>query len=98
VKHFKVPVPENWGAIQKPREPRVAQSSERQTGQVVCYSTIHGFGWIRPDDGGKDVHVGVLAVEQSGLSDLRPGDEVSFIIGGGRRPTARNIKILAENS
>jgi cold shock protein len=96
MKHLKTPVPKNWADAQKPSTPRVAQSTERQTGQVVRYSTTHGFGWIRPDDGGKDVHVGVLAVEQAGLSDLRPGDELSFTIGGDRRPTARNIKILGE--
>jgi cold shock protein len=37
-----------------------------------------GFGFIAPDDGGKDAFVHISAVERSGLGSLRDGQKVSF--------------------
>ncbi len=48
------------------------------TGVVKWFNTQKGFGFIQPDDGGKDVFVHISAVERAGLSDLRDGQKVSF--------------------
>ena len=50
----------------------------RQIGTVKFYNAQKGFGFIKPDDGGKDVFVHVTAVEQSGISSLDEGMRISF--------------------
>ena len=48
------------------------------TGTVKFYNDQKGFGFIQPDDGGKDVFVHVSAVERSGMGGLGEGQKVSF--------------------
>ena len=48
------------------------------TGTVKWYNPEKGFGFIQPDDGGKDAFVHVSAVERAGMSDLREGQKISF--------------------
>lgn len=50
----------------------------RQTGVVKFFNKTKGFGFITPDNGGKDVFVHVTAVERSGLPGLDEGMRVSF--------------------
>ena len=50
----------------------------RQTGTVKFFNQSKGFGFIKPDDGGKDVFVHVTAVENSRLTALDEGMRVSF--------------------
>jgi cold shock protein len=50
----------------------------RQSGTVKFYNAQKGFGFIKPDDGGKDVFVHVTAVEQSGIPGLDEGMRISF--------------------
>ena len=50
----------------------------RQTGTVKFFNHSRGFGFITPDDGGKDVFVHVTAVERSGISGLTDGMRISF--------------------
>ncbi len=50
----------------------------RQTGTVKFFNHSKGFGFITPDEGGKDVFVHVTAVERSGLGGLDEGMRVSF--------------------
>ena len=50
----------------------------RQSGTVKFYNSQKGFGFITPDDGGKDVFVHVTAIEQSGIGTLDEGMRVSF--------------------
>ncbi|BCP54639.1 cold-shock protein [Kaistia sp. 32K] len=50
----------------------------RQTGTVKFFNASKGFGFITPDDGGKDVFVHVTAVERSGLSNLNDGMRITF--------------------
>ncbi|HEY7852688.1 MAG TPA: cold-shock protein [Caulobacteraceae bacterium] len=47
-------------------------------GTVKWFNSTKGFGFIQPDDGGKDVFVHVSAVERSGLGGLGEGQKVSF--------------------
>jgi cold shock protein len=48
------------------------------TGTVKFYNDQKGFGFIQPDDGGKDVFVHATALERAGLNGLREGQKVSF--------------------
>ena len=48
------------------------------TGTVKWFNGQKGFGFIQPDDGGKDVFVHISAVERAGLSGLNEGQKVSF--------------------
>jgi CspA family cold shock protein len=45
---------------------------------VKFYNTQKGFGFIAPDDGGKDVFVHATALERAGIPSLREGQKVSF--------------------
>jgi CspA family cold shock protein len=48
------------------------------TGTVKWFNTQKGFGFIQPDDGGKDVFVHISAVERAGLKGLKDGQKLSF--------------------
>lgn len=48
------------------------------TGTVKFFNTTKGFGFITPDDGGKDVFVHITAVQAAGLTGLNDGQRVSF--------------------
>lgn len=48
------------------------------TGTVKWFNYDKGFGFISPDDGGKDAFVHISAVERAGMSDLREGQKVGF--------------------
>jgi CspA family cold shock protein len=48
------------------------------TGTVKWYNDQKGFGFIQPDDGGKDVFVHATALERAGLRGLVEGQKVSF--------------------
>jgi cold shock protein len=50
----------------------------RQNGTVKFFNASKGYGFITPDDGGKDVFVHVTAVERSGIPGLNDGMRISF--------------------
>lgn len=47
-------------------------------GTVKFYNSQKGFGFIQPDDGGKDVFVHATALERAGMMGLSEGQKVSF--------------------
>jgi CspA family cold shock protein len=55
------------------------------TGTVKFFKSQKGFGFIQPDDGGKDVFVHVSAVERAGMRGLVEGQKVSFEVETDRR-------------
>ena len=66
-----------------------------QVGTVKFFNTTKGFGFIAPDDGGKDVFVHASAVERSNLPPLVEGQKVSFELEDDRRgrgPQAVNLQ------
>jgi len=64
------------------------------TGTVKWFNATKGYGFIQPDDGGKDVFVHVTAVQQAGLAGLNEGQKVSFDLASDRGKTsAANLKI-----
>ena len=48
------------------------------TGTVKWFNTTKGYGFIQPDDGGKDVFVHISAVERAGLRSHNEGQKVEF--------------------
>jgi CspA family cold shock protein len=66
------------------------------TGTVKWFNTTKGFGFIAPDNGGKDVFVHISAVERAGLTGLADDQKVEFDLEAGRdgRESAGNIKLV----
>jgi cold shock protein len=52
---------------------------------VKWFNSQKGFGFIQPEDGGKDVFVHISAVERAGLNTLNEGQKVSFDVVDDRR-------------
>jgi CspA family cold shock protein len=48
------------------------------TGTVKFFNTQKGFGFIRPNDGSKDVFVHISAVQRAGLTTLVEGQKISY--------------------
>jgi CspA family cold shock protein len=63
-------------------------------GTVKFFNTQKGFGFIAPEQGGKDVFVHISAVERSGMSTLSDGQKVSFDLERDRqgRDSATNLR------
>ena len=55
------------------------------TGTVKFYNDQKGFGFIQPDDGGKDVFVHATALERAGIRGLVEGQKVTFDTAEDRR-------------
>ena len=64
------------------------------TGTVKWFNTTKGFGFIAPDDGGKDIFVHISAVEQSGMTGLADNQKIEFDLIEGRdgRQMAGNLR------
>jgi len=64
------------------------------TGIVKWFNSNKGYGFIQPDNGGKDVFVHISAVERAGLSDLREGAKVSYEVVANRgKKSAENLAV-----
>lgn len=64
------------------------------TGTVKWFNATKGYGFIQPDDGGKDVFLHISAVEQAGLSNVNEGAKIEYDIVADRgKQSAGNLKI-----
>ncbi|MEN9060699.1 cold-shock protein [Ponticoccus litoralis] len=66
------------------------------TGTVKWFNTTKGYGFIQPEDGGKDVFVHISAVERSGLTGLQDNQKVSYELQSDRdgKESAGNLELL----
>jgi CspA family cold shock protein len=55
------------------------------TGTVKWFNGEKGYGFIQPDDGGKDVFVHISALEQAGMRTLVEGQKIQYEILADRR-------------
>ena len=62
------------------------------TGTVKWFNPTKGYGFIEPEEGGKDAFVHISAVERAGLGSLNEGQKVSYEL-----QTGQNGKSSAEN-
>ncbi|MCG7520099.1 MULTISPECIES: cold-shock protein [Alphaproteobacteria] len=64
-------------------------------GTVKWFNTTKGYGFIAPEDGGKDVFVHISSVERSGLTGLADNQKVTYELRSGRdgRESADNIEL-----
>lgn len=68
----------------------------RQSGTIKFFNAQRGFGFITPDEGGKDIFVHITALERSGLPALEEGTRVTFETQAdkrGRGPQAINVSL-----
>jgi len=66
-----------------------------RTGTVKFYNSQKGFGFIQPEDGGKDVFVHATAIERAGMRGLVEGQKIGFEVETDRRsgkPAAANLQ------
>jgi CspA family cold shock protein len=69
-------------------------SGPEQQGTVKWYNTSKGFGFIAPEDGGKDVFVHASALRRAGLTELAEGQRVTIQVTQGQKgPEAASIRI-----
>ena len=67
------------------------------TGTVKWFNETKGYGFIQPDQGGKDVFVHVSAVERSGMRGLAEGTKISYEVEADRKSgkeSAANLKAV----
>ncbi len=66
------------------------------TGTVKWFNPDKGFGFIAPDEGGKDVFVHITAVRAAGLESLQDDQKVEFEMEAGRdgRSSAGSLQLL----
>ena len=78
--------------------PGEAPSGE-QTGSVVTYFEAKGFGFLRPDDGGRDIFFHVSRLAEGLATDLRPGTKVLYELGMDRtgKMAASSLRIAPAN-
>ena len=68
-----------------------------RTGTVKFYNSQKGYGFISPDDGGKDVFVHATALERAGLRGLVEGQKIGYDVEPDRRSgkdAATNLQLV----
>ena len=69
--------------------------NDMPTGTVKWFNDSKGFGFITPDDGGKDLFAHHSSIQGAGFKSLKEGQKVSFDVTQGQKgPAAANIKPL----
>jgi CspA family cold shock protein len=67
------------------------------TGTVKWFNQEKGYGFIQPDDGGKDVFVHITAVERARMPALREGQKIKYDLEMDRgKPAAGNLSAVGD--
>ena len=67
------------------------------TGTVKWFNEQKGYGFIQPDNGGKDVFVHATALERAGMRGLREGQKISYELQTDQR-TGRTSAVNLQNA
>jgi CspA family cold shock protein len=71
------------------------QRNDMSTGTVKWFNDAKGFGFITPDDGGKDLFAHHSNIQMAGYKSLKEAQKVSFdVVQGPKGPAASNIKAI----
>jgi CspA family cold shock protein len=71
------------------------ERNDMSTGTVKWFNDSKGFGFITPDDGGKDLFAHHTSVQMDGYKSLKEAQKVSFdVVQGPKGPAASNIRAL----
>jgi CspA family cold shock protein len=65
------------------------------TGTVKWFNTTKGYGFIAPEEGDTDVFVHISAVQNSGMTDLQEGQQVSYELEEGKNGKTAAINLKA---
>ncbi len=79
-------------------EGEAGEQAGEQSGSVVTYFEAKGFGFVRPDDGGRDIIFHTSRLTEGEATDLRPGTRVLYELGMDRtgKMAARSLRIAPE--
>jgi CspA family cold shock protein len=66
------------------------------SGTVKWFNSQKGYGFIQPDDGGKDVFVHVTAVERAGMHGLDEGQQLNYELEAGRDGKSSAVNLQAK--
>lgn len=94
------PIPERrcgWAAVRIVRAgDQWRENVTMPIGTVKWFNTTKGFGFITPDEGGKDAFVHITAVQRAGLRSLNERQRIRFELQPGRneRSAAKNLSVI----
>lgn len=72
----------------------MSDSNSRYTGKVKFYNSQKGYGFLKPDDGSKDIFIGIKALP-NGVDTLLPDQRVSYKIKDAPKgPAATAMELL----
>jgi CspA family cold shock protein len=66
-------------------------------GTVKWFNPVKGYGFIEPEEGGKDVFVHISAVQRAGMETLREGQKIQFEIVPGRDGKTSADNLVAQD-
>jgi cold shock protein len=76
-------------------QPSADRPTVQETGTVKWYNAMKGFGFVGPDQGGKDIFVHASALERSGIMGLAEGQRVAVDVADGQKgPEAVSLRLV----
>ena len=80
--------------VVRPDNVRAFKEAMMATGTVKWFNPTKGYGFIQPNDGGRDVFVHISAVERAGLGSLNEGQTIEYQVVSNRgKESADNLKV-----
>jgi CspA family cold shock protein len=80
---------------ERPAYPTIDRPTIEEPGTVKWYNAAKGFGFIGPDQGGKDIFVHATALERSGITGLEDGQRVAVDVTDGQKgPEAVSLRLI----
>ena len=74
---------------------RFVRATVEEAGTVKWYNAAKGFGFIGPDQGGKDIFLHASALERSGIMGLTEGQRVVVDVADGQKgPEAVSLRLI----